>query len=77
MKYIIGGLVALFLAGFATAGIVKAATAFNNKRLGSADSSDVYRVVDNEVGVVCYVVPQAYCQGNCAYSPAIACVKVQ
>jgi len=76
MKFLVIGIVGLFLAGAITAGVVKAATAFNNKRLGAAGSSDLYRVVDNEVGVICYVVPQAHCTGDCAYSPAIACIKL-
>lgn len=38
-------------------------------------NSTVYRVVDAEHGVACYVIPQDHCVGDCAYSPAISCVK--
>lgn len=37
-------------------------------------SSDVHKFVDGPV--VCYVIPQAYCRGECAYGPAISCVKI-
>lgn len=57
-------------------GVVKAAVGFSNKMLGSAGRSDVHRIVDNETGVVCYVVPKEHCNGDCAYSPAIACIKL-
>lgn len=39
-----------------------------------AGSSDVWRVVDRAAGVICYVVPEARCMGECAYGPAISCV---
>lgn len=39
--------------------------------------STVTRIVDNETGVVCYVIPEAHCTGDCAYGPAISCVGLQ
>lgn len=40
-------------------------------------SSSVNRIYDEETNTLCYVIPQAYCQGHCAYSPAISCVHLQ
>ena len=54
-----------------------AATTMANKHLGKAGRSEVHRLVDNEAGVVCFVVPQDFCNGDCAYSPAISCLKIQ
>lgn len=72
MKYLIG--IAIAILGLAVT--VKAATALSNSQLANAGRSEVYRVVDNDAGVVCYVVPQAHCTGDCAYSPAISCLKL-
>lgn len=42
--------------------------------LAQAGRSEVWRVVDHENAVTCYVVPQVRCVGDCAYGPAISCV---
>jgi hypothetical protein len=57
----------------ANADVIKAA--LSSGKLWRVGSSEVHRLVDNEAGVVCYVVPQAFCNGSCAYSPSISCVK--
>lgn len=42
----------------------------------SVNGTLVQRFVDDEAGVVCYFIPKEHCLGDCAYSPAISCVRV-
>ncbi len=65
-----------FVAGVsqAPASSIKLATITGD---GGNEKSAVWKVVDSANGVVCYVVRQNYCMGECAYSPAISCVKVE
>lgn len=39
-------------------------------------ATTVKRIYDAEAGVVCYVVPNEHCMGDCAYGPAISCLPV-
>jgi len=39
------------------------------------EDSKVIRLDDKEMNVVCYVIPESHCIGDCAYSPAISCVR--
>ena len=74
MKVImIVGLVLMFVI-LMTAIIVKAEPFLGNKFLGTVDTSNVNRIVDNETGVVCYVlVTQQWGIGSRSYPPAIFC----
>lgn len=45
------------------------------ERAWRVGSSTVNRIYDTDTGTICYVVPQEWCSGNCAYSPAISCVR--
>ena len=68
----------LILAGVlvgATVPVAYASSRLSNGRVGSVDKSQVHRIVDSQAGVVCYVIPESHCMGDCAYSPAIACAK--
>lgn len=49
----------------------------NDGKSWQVKDSSVRRIYDEETNVVCYVVPAQYCNGDCAYSPAISCVKVK
>lgn len=51
--------------------------ALGDHKTWSAGRSNVVRIFDEETGVACYVVPESHCNGDCAYSPAISCVKVK
>jgi hypothetical protein len=37
--------------------------------------TEVVKVCDNETRTVCYLVPNQHCVGDCAYTPAISCVR--
>lgn len=44
---------------------------------GEFSHTPVQYVEDAAHGVVCYYIPAEHCIGDCAYSPAIACVRIE
>lgn len=47
------------------------------RKTWDVQGSRVERFVDTDSGVVCYVIGERRCLGDCAYSPAISCVKIK
>ena len=48
----------------------------SSDRVAQFGSSSVHKFIDKETNVVCFVIPAEHCLGDCAYSPAISCVKL-
>jgi hypothetical protein len=73
--------VVLFLVAFVAANlfvkscVITNANAASDQSTWEAGNSKVVRIIDARNGIICYVVPREVCVGDCAYSPAISCIK--
>ena len=45
-------------------------------RIWQFGDTRINRIHDGQTGVVCYVIPQSHCMGDCAYSPTMSCIKL-